>query len=264
MLDIDIWTIIFEIVNFLIIAVALNFLLFKPVVKRAENQRLERERLQAETIRLRDEAEAKLSAIDQRLAHFQTELEGIADEMYEHGKNVQAELLDDLRAQASTVIREEALEARYDAMIDGKSRQLEIVDTIIAVSGSTLKKVLPANVESEMIGMLVKRIWDMGRSDINAVHSIRDSIKEAEPIIRIETAQEMSIDDKGSLVRTFNALADKDVVLELALDPALIAGIKVRIGDTIIENSIQKNLTSIRKDVVRSVERMYKDETEEG
>ena len=115
-----------------------------------------------------------------------------------------------------------------------------------------------------MIGRLVKQVWDLGKSDINQVYAIRDSIKEEEPIIRIETAEEMSIEDKGSLVRTFSALADKDVVLEMGLDPSLIAGIKVRIGDIILENSIQKHLANVQKDVVCSVERMFADESDES
>ena len=264
MLEIDGATIVLEIINFLIIAVALYFLLFKPVVKRAEKQRIERERLHAELVQDRQEAARILAELNDRKAVFEDELEKIADEMYLRGKQVQDELLEAVRIQAEQIVHEEALEARYDGIMNYKSKQVEIVDTIISVSGSTLRKVLPDNVQSELIGMLVKRVWDLGRSDINQVHAIRDSLKDQEPIIRIDTAEEMSIEDKGSLVRTFNALADKDVVLELGLDPTLISGIKVHIGDIILENSIQKHLSGIRKDVVRSVERMFEDETDEG
>ena len=264
MLEIDGATIVLEIINFLIIAVALYFLLFKPVVKRAEKQRIERERLHAELVKDREDAAKILAELNERRDRFEDELETIADEMYARGKQVQDELLEAIRAQAERVIHEEALEARYDGIMNYKSKQVEIVDTIVSICGSTLRKVLPANVQSERIGMLVKRVGDRGRSDMNQVHAIRDSLKDQEPIIRIDTAEEMSIEDKGSLVRTFNALADKDVVLELGLDPGLISGIRVRIGDMILENSIQKHLVGVRKDVVRSVERMFQDETDEG
>ena len=264
MLEFDGVTILLEIINFLIIAAALNFLLFKPVVKRAEAQRIERERLEAELKRDREEAAEKLAAINERIANFETELEAIADEMYNRGKQVQEDLLESVRAHAETVIHEEAIKARYDVMIDRKENQVEIVDTVISITSSTLRKVLPANTQSELIGRLVKQVWDLGKSDINQVYAIRDSIKEEDPIIRIETAEELSIEDKGSLVRTFSALADKDVVLEMGLDPSLIAGIKVRIGDIILENSIQKHLSNVQKDVVRSVERMFADESDES
>ena len=66
MLEFDGVTILLEIINFLIIAAALNFLLFKPVVKRAEAQRIERERLEAELKRDREEAAEKLAAINER------------------------------------------------------------------------------------------------------------------------------------------------------------------------------------------------------
>ena len=88
MLEFDGVTILLEIINFLIIAAALNFLLFKPVVKRAEAQRIERERLEAELKRDREEAAEKLAAINERIANFETELEAIADEMYNRGKQL--------------------------------------------------------------------------------------------------------------------------------------------------------------------------------
>ena len=68
-------------------------------------------------------------------------------------------------------------------MIDRKENRVEIVDTVISITGSTLRKVLPANTQSELIGRLVKRVWDLGKSNINQVYAIRDSIKEEEPII---------------------------------------------------------------------------------
>ena len=71
MLEFDGVTILLEIINFLIIAAALNFLLFKPVVKRAEAQRIERERLEAELKRDREEAAEKLAAINERITNFE-------------------------------------------------------------------------------------------------------------------------------------------------------------------------------------------------
>ena len=189
MLEFDGVTILLEIINFLIIAAALNFLLFKPVVKRAEAQRIERERLEAELKRDREEAAEKLAAINERIANFETELEAIADEMYNRGKQVQEDLLESVRAHAETVIHEEAIKARYDVMIDRKENQVEIVDTVISITSSTLRKVLPANTQSELIGRLVKQVWDLGKSDINQVYAIRDSIKEEEPIIRVSNMQ---------------------------------------------------------------------------
>lgn len=167
MLEFDGVTILLEIINFLIIAAALNFLLFKPVVKRAEAQRIERERLEAELKRDREEAAEKLAAINERIANFETELEAIADEMYDRGKQVQEDLLESVRAHAETVIHEEAIKARYDVMIDRKENRVEIVDTVISITGSTLRKVLPANTQSELIGRLVKRVWDqIGRAHV--------------------------------------------------------------------------------------------------
>lgn len=260
MLDIDGATIIWEIINFLIIAVALNFLLFKPVVKKAEEQRIEKERLHAEMVRDRDEAATKLAAINTRLENFEDELETIADEMYDRGKQVQTELMDGIKSQAAVVIREEAMEARYEHLAETKTKQTELVDAIMNVTGSTLKKVLPATTQGDLVSELVKRVWDLGKSDMAQVYAVRESLKDQEAVIRITAAQPLTIEEQSSLVRTFSALADQDVILEIELDPSLISGVKVRIGDLILEHSVQKQLLGVREDIVRTVEGMFIDD----
>ena len=51
------------------------------------------------------------------------------------------------------------------------------------------------------------------------------------------------------LVNTFNALTDKEVDIEISLQPELIAGIRARIGDIVLDNSVGAQLNSLRDDI---------------
>ena len=57
-------------------------------------------------------------------------------------------------------------------------------------------------------------------------------------------------------MRTFSALADNNINLEVDIDKNLIAGVKVRLGDLIIENSLAANLEAIRDEIVESLEQV--------
>ncbi|HEC33475.1 MAG TPA: hypothetical protein ENI37_02025, partial [Chloroflexi bacterium] len=52
---------------------------------------------------------------------------------------------------------------------------------------------------------------------------------------------------------TFTALADRHVNLELKTDPALAAGIQVRLGDTLVDNSIGGQLAEMREAVSQAL-----------
>jgi F-type H+-transporting ATPase subunit delta len=56
------------------------------------------------------------------------------------------------------------------------------------------------------------------------------------------------------LVSTFNALADKEVDLEITIQPDLVAGLKARIGDIVLDNSIGTQLNSLRDEISLKLE----------
>jgi len=46
---------------------------------------------------------------------------------------------------------------------------------------------------------------------------------------------------------TLSSLVDRRVALEVTEDPSLIAGLKVKIADTVFDNSLRRQLTTIRE-----------------
>ena len=77
MLDLDLSTIIWEIINFLVLTVALYFLVFKPMTKRAEERAVEKATNRAALIADREEAANKLQEIDERLLNLDEEIQKI-------------------------------------------------------------------------------------------------------------------------------------------------------------------------------------------
>jgi F-type H+-transporting ATPase subunit delta len=85
------------------------------------------------------------------------------------------------------------------------------------------------------------------------VRNIRDSLVEQTPTVYITTAKILSPEQQRSLVRTFGALADKNISMDIEVDPELIAGIRARIGDLVVENSLAVDLNELRSEVVSAL-----------
>lgn len=262
MLEIDWVTILWEIVNFTIISIALYFLVFKPIVKRSEARAKEKARLLEEMISDREAAATHLLEIEMRLNNLEKEIQTITDEAYEQSKSLQAELLAATHEEANHILQNSLLEARKEQFFDMRQHQVQLVDLILKIASQTLIQVTPPAVHSSLLEELTKKVWDLGKTDIHQVQTIRDSLSERTPTAKVTVAMPLTIDQERNLVRTFSALADSDVNIDLDVDKSLIAGVKVRIGDLILDNSLASQLDDISEKVTESLDQLDKNYNE--
>ncbi|HNY83485.1 MAG TPA: F0F1 ATP synthase subunit delta [Anaerolineaceae bacterium] len=254
MLDLDWSTILWEILNFLIITVVLYFLVFKPMAKRAELRAIEKATLKAELEHDRAEAAVKLDEIDDRLINLEEEIQKISDEAYANSQILQNNLLEATHEEAKTILLNAVNESRKEQLVDIKKNQVELVNTVLKITRDTLQSVIPPEVHTRLVEELSTAIWDMGRSDMSAVQRVRDSLEGRQPTVRIEVPAALTNEQYLKLLNTFNALADKEVDLQIKVVPEMIAGIKARIGDIVLDNSLSNQIDSLRDQVSRSME----------
>jgi len=106
MLELDLSTIIWEILNFLVLTVILYFLVFKPMTKRAEERAIEKAALRAALQRDQLAAQQRLEELDQRLINLDEEIEKIIDQAYVNSQSQQEELLEATRQEAESIMME--------------------------------------------------------------------------------------------------------------------------------------------------------------
>jgi F-type H+-transporting ATPase subunit b len=260
MLNIDLPTVIFQIINFLIFFGVLYWLLFKPTMatmrKRAQdeerqNREMERER-QAMAVQ-RAELQERLSRLEEEAASFvalareQAEEERVA--LLEEAQKEVEQILAEAQADAYRV-RSQAVEAFHQ----------DLVDAILEVSGIVIRDTAPDSVHDTLVRQLSERIWELGRTNIERVEAFRSSLGEREPTAHVTTAKSMTFDQQGLIARTFTALADQHVNMEVQIDAKLIAGMSVRIGDIIVDSSISGQMQELREMALQTLKEQIGDE----
>lgn len=259
MLDIDLITILAQIINFLVIAAALYFLLFKPTVKRIEKRAQEKEEMLSNAKQKEKEAEEKLAQVEARLADIDNEIEARLEEAYQKAQSESEALLLETQKEAEKIIRDAEKEAEKRQSLEMEELEQELVDTILNISSQVLSKSTPDKIHEKLIQDLNQEIWDMGKSDMPQVRTIRDSLSERTPTVNVVSAKELTPEQQRSLVRTFSALADRNVNMEIEIDPELIAGIRLRMGDLVVENNLAVELEELRAEVLESLEESIND-----
>ncbi len=64
---------------------------------------------------------------------------------------------------------------------------------------------------------------------------------------RVTVARAASSDETGVIARELSRAVGKDVVPHLSVNPAILGGLVIRIGDTVMDGSVRRRLAALRR-----------------
>jgi F-type H+-transporting ATPase subunit b len=254
MLNLDIGTIVFQIINFLVLAALLYYFLFRPVMRGMKERAAEQEQLARQIAKDQQEAARLRAELEARLASAEEEAAAIITASQEQAKAERAGLMEEAQTEIERILvkaRADAHRLQHQAMGDFHD---DILDAVLEISGQVVGRTAPPELHDALVQQLNDRIWELGRSEMERVETFRRSLGDRDPTAYVTTARPLSPEQQGLLARTFTALADRHVNLELKTDPALAAGIRVRLGDTLVDHSIGGQLDELRETVSKALE----------
>jgi len=253
MLNLDVWTIAFQIINFLALVAALYYLLFRPVMRNVAQRATEKEQLAHELAQERQEAAKLRAELEARLAYADQEAAAIITTAREQAEADRKALLQETRVEIERILTEAHADAqRLRQQAVDKSHD-DVLDTILEISGSVIGRTAPPEVHDALVQQFSDRIWELGRSEMERVETLRRALGDRTPTAYVTTARPLSPEQQGLLARTFTALADRHVNLELKTDPSLAIGVQVRLGDTVVDNSVGGQLAEMRNAVLMAL-----------
>jgi F-type H+-transporting ATPase subunit delta len=71
--------------------------------------------------------------------------------------------------------------------------------------------------------------------------------KEGRIHARITVAREADESERGMIARELSRVFGKDVIPHVTVDPAILGGLIVHVGDTVLDGSVRKRLASLRR-----------------
>ena len=249
MLQIDPLRILFQAINFLILVFLLYRLLFRPVMKAVQERSAHTQEVMENAEQEREVASTLRGELEERRRHAEIETDEIVAQARQRAEEEHRAILEAARQEAEQLVavarvqaqreRQQTMSQHYDAMLD----------VILDISGRLIGRVVPEATHDALISQVSERIYQLGRESMPQVEAFRRSLAGREPDALVTAARALSQEQQGQVARTLIALADRHVNLRIELDPELVAGIKVRMGDLVIENSVQGELARLREAV---------------
>jgi len=243
MLDLDFASLAYQIINFVALLALLYYFLFKPLRRKLhERQQAVAELLQEardremQASRLQAEWEERMSALQQEaddtLARAQKEATQKRTEILEETRIRVERLTENMRNDLLRE-RDEILAQNYEA----------ILDTIIDLSGNVVQSVTTRRTHDDLVQNFCASIYRLPQEDIN---QYRAAMAGRHPVAVVVTPVALTADQTKTLSDTLSSLVDRQIELQVRVEPQLVAGIQVRIADKLVDNSIRQQLSRIR------------------
>jgi F-type H+-transporting ATPase subunit b len=253
MLELDLATVLWQAVNFIILMAALYYILFRPILRQMHARQEEQARTKRQ-LELDQQHAADLRAeLGARLSSAEEEAEALITRARNQADVERAAILQEAQAEVERILTEAQMDAYRLKRQAVDEFHEDLLSAVLDVSGLVIGRVAPDELHASMVGQLCDSVWEMGQSDMRRVEVLRRSLGERTPTVVARTAQPLTPQQQGNLVRTFSALADRNVNIDLQVEPALGLGVQVRLGDLVMDNTIAGRLDDLRDSVLTSL-----------
>jgi F-type H+-transporting ATPase subunit delta len=94
---------------------------------------------------------------------------------------------------------------------------------------------------------LVKNRRQMLIPEIAAEYSDLVDAAEGRMHARVTVAMEQTDDDRDAIAKNLSRMFNKTVVPHISVDPAIMGGVIVHVGDTVLDGSVRKRLATLKR-----------------
>jgi F-type H+-transporting ATPase subunit b len=249
MLEIDWPSLAWQILNFVVLLLILNFFLFRPLRKKLN----ERGEVIAETLQRARDQEAEASQIrtewEERMHGIEQQAEEIIHQAQQEALRKGANLLEETRGRLDRLTEEMRADLRRQRDEVVAQHYDDIMSAVLDLSGNVVQSVTTRRTHDDLVTNFAASIFQMPQAEIE---QYRQAMSNRMPTAFVSTPVALTADQTKTMADTLSSLVDRRVELQVKVDPTLIAGVQVRLADKLIDNSVRQQLSRVR-------ERVYQD-----
>jgi F-type H+-transporting ATPase subunit b len=237
----NIWTFLFQVINFLVLLFILKRVLYRPVKEIMEKRRrlVEKEMQDAENTRR--EASELRKHYEEKIASFREAQVREREKMQEEIADERRQLLARAKDEAETLIEKERV------LFDAEKKRVEkaLKEKTVAIACEASMNVLRHISDEELHRATYRKF--LGNLGIIATGMKRVAAEGNPPGIEIATAYELTDEDLSVLRRTLEHLAETEITLKVTTDRTLLAGVKVKISDMVYDATLSGQIGMMRE-----------------
>ena len=256
-MQINWFTVIAQIINFLILVWLLKRFLYKPVLKAID----ERENKIASELK---DAKAKETEAKKEQAEFLKKNEKFDQQKKKLMDNAIAEtneerekLLEDARNEAATL--RSKLEKSLKAMQENLEHDIvqKTQQEVFAIAGKTLTDLASLSLEEQSVNIFIKRLSESKNEERK---KLTEAFKSGSNPVLVRTAFDLPIKQQTEIKNAVNEIIGTKTQFQFKTTPELISGIELTANGYRLAWSISEYLSSLKKSISEPIEAELKEE----
>lgn len=241
---IDWFTVIAQVINFLVLVLLLRRFLYKPVLQAIENREQKIKDQLQEADEHMEEAKEEKSRFEKKNRELEKDRDNILEEAREEAEKHRKALLEEARKEAKALqeqLEEELKEERKELQHELQQR---IKQQVFDISQKALKDLASESLEENIIRVFVQRLESLPDKQ---KEQLQKSLKDHAGKLMVKSAFTLRDSDKEQLEQKVKTLTQQSVPLEFEVAEEKIGGIEIHAGGFKLSWSISDYLTSFEK-----------------
>jgi F-type H+-transporting ATPase subunit b len=238
------FTVIAQIVNFLVLIWLLKRFLYKPVLNAIRQREIKIAAQLEEAQATKAEAEKERNLFLQKNKSFDKERAAKMDNVREKANSEKQRLFKDVRNEANS------LRLKYEESL--KQQEREMTDTIkqktknevFAIAAKTLADLADVSLEEQAVNILIQKFRGL---DAESKAKLKKALEKNGRTITITTAFELSSPARSDLENALSEISEQQRSFEYRLEPELVTGIEVNVESYQLSWNIESYLNTLHK-----------------
>jgi F-type H+-transporting ATPase subunit b len=238
----NVWTFLFQLINFLALVYILRRLLYRPLREAIDRRREAQAQAQAEADTARREAVGLQQELSERIA----DLDRRREEMLREARGRAEVERQAALAEAESAIRRRREEVEQQVARDRdealRSLRGELVESAVALAERLLSQASHAGLQRQLGLRLVEQLGRIPEDERERLRTEWD----ADDSAVLETAAELNGDLLQAIDTALESLVGRRVDIQVQARPALVGGLRLRIGGQVWDASLAGALEEAR------------------
>ncbi|OIO66968.1 MAG: F0F1 ATP synthase subunit B [Zetaproteobacteria bacterium CG1_02_53_45] len=243
---IDWFTVIAQVLNFLILVWLLKRFLYQPILAAIDAREQDIAAKIADADAKETEAEKQREVYQQKNEAFDQQRKTHMNEVLKGAKAERAQLLDATRQEA------EDLRGRLEQALRNEQRSLDeeisrsTREEVFAIARKTLSDLAGTSLEQRMTEIFLDRLRELNTAQIT---ELKSAFKKSSDTLRVRTAFKLSADQRAAIETVIGEMLGKEKAVAFDIVPGLVSGIEISSDGRKIAWSIADYLGSLAKRV---------------
>ncbi len=248
---IDWFTVIAQIINFLVLVYLLKRFLYGPII-RAMDEREKKIALSLEGARKKkDEADLEAKDYRRKNREFDKHREEMFSQIREEADVRRKDLINEARdrVDADRIRWYEAIRKEKEAFLQDLRRRA--AKQTCAISRRVLKDMADVDLEDHIIHVFIERLLSLNKDEIEA---LKKSIHQSPQKIRVCSAFEISEKMAGKVIEVLRNQTNGHVDVQFEVSPDIICGIELKFQGSKISWNVDDYLETLEKSLLAALE----------